>query len=304
MLYRRKLILALLETLNRDVSAKSFQKLLFLFTREQKTERLYDFVPYKYGCFSFQANHDLTMLSKQAYISIEKIPNMDSVYRSLHNTKSIIDLNIFDAQTLRNICTEYGSMSQEDLISYTYRKFPFTAINSVIASSLLTEEELNKVYEQKIRYQSNEHMLFTIGYEGVSLETYLRQLITNGVSLLVDVRKNAFSMKYGFSKATLQKSCEGLGIKYEHVPSLGIVSQLRKELKNQEDYDMLFDLYERTTLRDNWQSVLYVRHLIDKYKRVCLTCYEKDPRQCHRSRVAQALMSLDDVDYNFQPLIM
>ena len=73
MYYRRKIILALLEALGRDVSAKSLQKYLFLFTRRQVDEKAFDFVPYKYGCFSFQANQDLVALSKQGYLNIEKI---------------------------------------------------------------------------------------------------------------------------------------------------------------------------------------------------------------------------------------
>lgn len=73
MYYRRKIILALLEALGRDVSAKSMQKYLFLFTRRQVGEKAFDFVPYKYGCFSFQANQDLVALSKQGYLDIEKI---------------------------------------------------------------------------------------------------------------------------------------------------------------------------------------------------------------------------------------
>ena len=56
MYYRRKIILALLEALDKDVSAKSMQKFLFLLTRKQKGDKSFDFVPYKYGCFSFQAN--------------------------------------------------------------------------------------------------------------------------------------------------------------------------------------------------------------------------------------------------------
>ncbi|EID32747.1 hypothetical protein HMPREF9969_0262 [Prevotella sp. oral taxon 306 str. F0472] len=43
MYYRRKIILALLETLNRDVSAKSMQKYLFLFTRKQTIDKTFDF---------------------------------------------------------------------------------------------------------------------------------------------------------------------------------------------------------------------------------------------------------------------
>ena len=57
-----------------------------------------------------------------------------------------------------------------------------------------------------------------------------------------------------------------------------------------------------TTLKENMNSLLYVRSVIDDDKRVALTCYEKDPKQCHRSRVANALMQLPYIEYNLKLL--
>ena len=111
-------------------------------------------------------------------------------------------------------------------------------------------------------------------------------------------------MKYGFSKAILQKACEGVGIKYIHIPALGIESENRKALNTQEDYDRLFEAYEQTSLKQNWDALLYVRSVLDKEKRVCLTCFEKDPRQCHRTRVAKALMGLSNAAYDFQEILL
>jgi len=304
MYYRRKIILALLEALGKDVSAKSMQKYLFLFTRKQVGEKAFDFVPYKYGCFSFQANQDLLALSKQGYLDIEKIERKDSLYHPLYETHFIGDLDMFDTQAIHEVCKLYGNMSQNELIAYTYRTNPFTAINSTIAQYLLTKEEMGKVRECRERYKHSSSVLMTIGYEGFTLEKYLKQLICNDIRVLCDVRKNAFSMKYGFSKGILQKACEGIGIKYIHVPALGIESENRKALNTQEDYDRLFEEYEQTSLKQNWGALLYVRSVLDEGKRVCLTCFEKDPRQCHRTRVAKALMELPNVTYDFQEILL
>lgn len=304
MYYRRKVILALLEALDRDVSAKCMQKFLFLFTRKQVGDKSFDFVPYKYGCFSFQANQDIMTLSKQGYIDIEKIEKKDSLYHFNCKTHFIQTLEMYDVQAIREVCEQYGNMSQDDLIAYTYRTSPFTAINSTIAERLLTAKELEKVKECKERYKTSAPVLMTIGYEGFSLEKYLKQLICNDIKVLCDVRKNAFSMKYGFSKAILQKACEGVGIKYIHVPALGIESRNRKSLNTQEDYDSLFEEYEQTSLKNNRKALLYVRSILDEEKRVCLTCFEKDPKQCHRTRVAKALMNLPNVTYKFQEILL
>ena len=125
--------------------------------------------------------------------------------------------------TLSWVINNYREFEAEDLIKETYKKYPFFAIKSKIADKILTSEELEKVDAQKRTFK--EPMFFTIGYEGVSLEKYLNKLIINDVRLLVDVRKNSFSMKYGFSKSQLKNACESIGIAYMHMPQLGIESQ-------------------------------------------------------------------------------
>lgn len=291
--YRRKIVLALFELFDGQLTAKSFQKLLFLFTRKQDV-KAFDFIPYKYGCFSFQANQDLMTLEKYGYLKIEESEN--SRYISLIKTDNYLGmLNMFDRSFIENVKKEFGSMSQNDLIRYTYVNYPFYSINSSIAKDILTNEELEKVNEQRLNKDSYE--LFTIGYEGISLEKYIDLLIIRDVKVLCDVRKNAFSQKYGFSKSQLEKACEGVSIKYVHVPQLGIDSDKRQELNCQADYDRLFKLYESTTLIQNKEYLLMVRELIDKYQRVALTCFEKNPLQCHRSYIAKELMKLENVNY-------
>ena len=68
------------------------------------------------------------------------------------------------------------------------------------------------------------------------------------MTLLCDVRRNPLSRKYGFSKSTLSKACGNVGIRYEHLPELGIASEQRQELTTQADYDALFEVYERKDL--------------------------------------------------------
>lgn len=302
--YRKKIALAILEKMGGLVSAICMQKYLFIYIRLLGGERIYDFVPYKYGCFSFQANQDFVSLSNNGYITTEQSDGVDVRYRMNYRLNIMSSLNLFDIERVNQLYNEFGQMSQNDLVAFTYRKWPFTAINSAIKEKLLNKEDLAKVQAQKDRFVRAEPMLFTIGYEGFTLETYLRQLISNDVRVLCDVRKNAFSMKYGFSKAILQKACEGVGIKYVHVPALGIESNQRQTLETQYDYDVLFERYEQTTLRNNWKYLLEVRELISRYGRVCLTCFEKNPKQCHRTRVALALMRIPNSDYKFNEILL
>jgi hypothetical protein len=63
MYYRRKILLSLLQAFDNQLDKISLQKLLFLLTRIQEKKSYY-FIPYKFGCFSFQANADLSTLAK------------------------------------------------------------------------------------------------------------------------------------------------------------------------------------------------------------------------------------------------
>lgn len=145
-------------------------------------------------------------------------------------------------------------------------------------------------------------ILLMLNHFNLFSKPYINKLIINDVHVLCDVRKNAYSQKYGFSKSQLQKACLGVGIQYVHIPDLGIESEQRQELNSQADYDRLFERYEQTTLIKNHSALLKVRELIETENRVALTCFEKDPLQCHRSRVAKALMQLPDIDYTFKLL--
>jgi uncharacterized protein (DUF488 family) len=124
-------------------------------------------------------------------------------------------------------------------MKHTYLSFPYYAINSKTAKDLLHDEQYQKII--KARPLNSNTILFTIGYEGISLEEYLNRLIKNDVKLLIDVRNNPVSMKFGFSKSQIQKYCESLGIEYMHIPEVGIISKQRQELNSQKDYDNLFE---------------------------------------------------------------
>ena len=106
---------------------------------------------------------------------------------------------------------------------------------------------------------------------------------------MCDVRRNPISRKYGFSKTTLARACDGLGIRYEHLPEFGIASEQRQGLDTQADYDALFAEYVRSSLPKQTETLKKTLGWIDAGERVALTCYEHLPHQCHRHCVADAL---------------
>ena len=229
MFYRRKIILALLQLFDGQIDRISLQKLLFLFTQSQ-TKAEYDFIPYKFGCYSYSANADLTTMVRRGILS-----ETSSHFISNETTDYFEMLKKEDKKLMLKVKNNYGKMSANALMKYTYINFPYWAINSIKAKEILTAEQFEKI--NKIRPKSEDIVLFTIGYEGISLEEYLNRLLKNDVKLLVDVRYNPLSMKYGFSKKQLQRYCNSLGIEYIHFPEVGIASEQRQALNTQSDYD-------------------------------------------------------------------
>ena len=92
---------------------------------------------------------------------------------------------------------------------------------------------------------------------------------------------------------------ERLGIEYYHCPELGIASDKRDELVTQADYDALFEEYENTVLKKNHHSIRGLSNLLNNRKRIAVTCFEKLPQQCHRTRVAKAVLKEITGQINF-----
>lgn len=289
MYYRRKVILSLLQLFDGQIDKISMQKLLFLFTQRQiKAE--YDFIPYKYGCYSYSANADLTAMVKKGMLSETT---------SHFTSNEIIDyfktLKADDKKLMLNIRDQYGTMNAAALMRHTYINYPYWAINSVKATDILTPQQLEKV--KKSRPTGEKTILFTIGYEGVSLEEYLNRLLKNDIKVLVDVRSNPMSMKFGFSKSQLQRYCNSIEIEYIHYPEVGIQSEQRKELNTQADYDQLFALYRKNNLTETTTSQQQILRLLQEKKRIALTCFEANICQCHRKHLAEAIENLPDFNY-------
>lgn len=283
MYYRRKIILALLQLFGGQLDKIQLQKLLFLFTRRQ-TKPVYDFIPHRFGSFSYSANADMTTMVNKGLLK-----EAETSFTRTDQTDLLQCITPEDRELLMTIRSEFGGWSAHDLMRFTYIHFPFYAINSVTAPTLLTMDELAAV--TNARPKSDEPVLFTIGYEGISLEEYLTRLIIHQVNVLVDVRNNPLSMKYGFSKSQLMKWCGNAGIKYIHFPEVGIRGDQRKELNNQTDYDKLFEIYRQTNLPETRAQQQEILNLLNQHKRIALTCFEADVCQCHRKSLAEAIQS-------------
>ena len=95
----------------------------------------------------------------------------------------------------------------------------------------------------------------------------------------------------------MSETLNKLDIDYIHVPELGIVSDKRKTLETVSDYNLLFDDYEKTTLKSNKDEILNLLTLLIENRRVAITCFEADVCMCHRGRIAKAIQKLPSWEY-------
>lgn len=282
MFYRRKILLSLITASGGSIEKLRLQKILFLACRKQ-AKPSFHFVPYKYGCFSFQANADLSAMEKMGVLE-EK----NNTWKLKTVPSSGTEISAEDSAVLSSTLERFNAFSTKDIIRHTYLTFPYYALKSQLVSKLLTIDEQKKV-KASIDHETSP-LLLSIGYEGKSLEEFVNILLKGSISLLCDVRKNALSMKYGFSKSTLSNACLNVGIEYRHYPELGIESADRKSLETREDYESLFLRYRKTVLVRSMpgQKILYDD--IQEANRAAVMCFEADPSMCHRTHLINNLI--------------
>lgn len=285
--YRQKTLLGLLKTFKGRLPRRDFQKYLFLFTQEFENQPSFEFVPYKYGCFSFQSYADKRRLIEIGALIDEEDWHLDRNFNNGH---------VFDDKAFDRFYRKYSALKGDALVQDVYRRYPYYAIKSEIVPRLMDEDEIAAI--TSAHPKTVKPCFFTIGYEGSSFEGYLNRLIKNNVKTLVDVRRNPLSRKYGFSKKTLSETVEKLGIAYIHIPQLGISSDQRQELNTQADYDRLFASYEKNELKKNKAALNQLLEIVKDRQRVAITCFEAHVCMCHRGRVAKALQQLPGWQYD------
>lgn len=283
-LERQKRLLALLDALGSEVGRLDFQKLLFLYCQEVEAAPSYEFVPYRFGGFSFTSYAD-----KRRMIESGLLADEEKVWKLTSKGRMAAQVTQSLRTSMCDFSKRLASLRGEALVAEAYRRYPYYAIRSEMADRVLSGDSA-ALQAVKAAYPTvSGPGLCTIGYEGLTLEGYLNKLLQNGIALLCDVRRNPLSRKYGFSKKTLSNACEGVGIHYEHLPELGIASEERQNLKTQEDYDALFAIYKREYLPLQGEALSKIMGWIMAGRRVALTCYEQLPFQCHRHCVTEAL---------------
>lgn len=272
MLTRQKILLHLLLSAPPKRTRTHVIKWLFLAREETSIAKhvpFYDFLPYQFGPFSFSAYYDLKRLSDTGYFGADTLRIPRDRIRDVASITATLPAHV--RVFVREILAEYGALNRGELLNLVYHLYPWYASRSWLHPRPLDHSAPLAVY--------------TCGYEGRSVDAFLDLLLRKGIRRVVDVRHNAYSRKYGFTKIFLERFCGKVGLEYVHFPSLGIPSSLRSGLSDAAAYDHVFQCYETEILPSKKIALSRLGNLLVDAP-TTLMCYEADPWWCHRGRLA------------------
>lgn len=285
MLRRQRTILRLLSTVDGAVSATQLQKYAFLLREEtflRHDTTFYEFVPYKFGPFSFAAQREVEALTAYGYI--EQAATSLCVTETGRTEAKGVDSDV--ARAVLAIISKYGKAPLRSLLKDVYARYPWYASNSELEDLVPAGVPKRKVARRAV---------YTIGYEDRSVDGFLDKLIRIGIARIIDVRSNPVSRKYGFARSTLASLAGKLGLGYVHFPGLGISSEKRRNLRTSSEFQKVFGYYERQILPAKPGEVAKVAEFV-KVAPSVLVCMEKEPLDCHRSRLATRVASVANLE--------
>lgn len=124
--------------------------------------------------------------------------------------------------------------------------------------------------------------IFTIGYEGTTMDAFLATLRGAGVEQVIDVRALPLSRRPGFSKNILAATLKDSGIGYVHLKALGTPKAGRDAAKKG-DWRTMERVYAgQLHLPEAQAQAAQLRDLATE-KPSALLCFERDPKHCHRT---------------------
>jgi uncharacterized protein (DUF488 family) len=130
--------------------------------------------------------------------------------------------------------------------------------------------------------------IFTIGYEGADIATFIHTLRQAGVQTVADVRAVAVSRRKGFSKTSLAHHLHVAGISYVHFRDLGDPKPGREAARagRMREFESIYSAHMKTAA-----AQIQLAELADLSTTgdVALLCYEANARSCHRTMIARSI---------------
>lgn len=138
--------------------------------------------------------------------------------------------------------------------------------------------------------------IFTIGYQGTTVDDLIAALKEAGVARVIDVRAVPLSRKRGFSKRALAGELAESGIEYVHLQALGTPKEGRDAARagDCEHLERVFRGYVEAYPEP--KLALKEAASLIREKPSALLCFEATPETCHRTIVADILRQEMEAD--------
>jgi uncharacterized protein (DUF488 family) len=126
--------------------------------------------------------------------------------------------------------------------------------------------------------------LFTVGYQGTTIEAFIAHLTNKNIDCVLDVRAFPLSRKPGFSKTALAQTLSRAKIQYAHLGDLGTPKPIRDNLKSDGDYPRFFK--RMNAYLAGQKDAIEAAYSYVLNNTCCLMCFERLAAECHRKIVA------------------
>ena len=128
--------------------------------------------------------------------------------------------------------------------------------------------------------------IYSVGYEGLTLDALVERLAGNRVTTVVDVRLNPISRRPGFSRNRLEAALNAAGIDYIHERTLGNPPENRESFRSGDGEHGRARM--RSILANEASEALQRVVDLAANGRVAVLCVEREPHRCHREVIAAA----------------
>jgi len=135
--------------------------------------------------------------------------------------------------------------------------------------------------------KNNGHTVYSIGYEGKTIDVFLDQLTKKNIKQVIDVRDNAISRKNGFSKKAFKAALESKDIQYVNLREMGAPKDIRQYLKETGNFKEFIKKYSKH-FRQNKNTFSQLLSLCNE-RTSALVCFEAKFYECHRQVIASEL---------------
>ena len=212
---RQNTIIRILDRLDGCTSKLHLVKLAFLLSKESAQpprSAIYEFVPYKYGPYSFTLYYDLGHLDQDGLIQTTST----DIRLVGPRKEEPRDLAFGFSAEIDRLLDQYSGVPVSNLVADVYRRYPWYTAKS------------DDVSKRAVKLPQAPVAVYKVGYENLMVDGLMDRLLRSGVERLIDVRCNPVARRFGFHKSTLQRVCTALGLEYVHIPDVAQAVTLMK----------------------------------------------------------------------------